>query len=197
MTIQIDDAGWGCLLGGVIIGVYREETQRFVYGEVPVRFFQPPLFGQKAYLDKATEVVSGLLVDQMVVQPGEPVQICSGYVFTNVYRWLAEAGLSWSKVKVEGPLQVLVETTLQQRLAALGVEVSYEILTEKQGLLFWKCLRWLKGGYINARRVLPGREVQAKTGWSTYSIWAGNPYQRAKQLAKEFKAQKRRQRRPW
>lgn len=197
MTIQLDDAGWGCLLGGVIIGAYRLETQEFACQEIPARFFQPPLFGQRAYLDKTVEVASRLLTDELSVSPGEEIQVCSGYVFSNVGPWLTQAGLPWRKVKVEGPLQVWVETALQQSLAALGLEVSYEVLTKKQGLLFWLCLQWLKGGNVNATRAVPERERQAKTGWASYPIWVGHPYAQAKQLAAQAKAAQKRERRPW
>jgi len=40
MTIQIDDAGWGCLLLGVLIGAYRVETGEFAFGEIAVEHFQ-------------------------------------------------------------------------------------------------------------------------------------------------------------
>ena len=217
MTIQLDDAGWGCLIGGVIVGAYRLETQEFACEEIPARFFQPPLFGQRAsacactpacagthadrhadrYLDKAVEVAGRLLMDELGVQPGEEIQVCSGYVLSNVGPWLAQAGLLGRKVKVEGPLQVLVETALQQSLAALGLDVSYDVLTRKQGLLFWKCLHWLKGGNINATRAVAERERHAKTGWASYGIWVGHPYAQAKQLAAQAKAARKQARRPW
>jgi len=194
MTIQIDDAGWGCLIGPVLIGAYRIETQEFAYGEIPVRFFQPPLFGQKAYLNKAAEVARQLL-RRLKAGPKEEIQICRGYVLDGVREWLAETGLPWRTVKVEGPLQVLVETALQQELAALGLRVSYEVLTQKQGLLFWLCLRWLKGGDIDATKAVPGREKHAKTGWASYHIWVRHPYAEARRLAAKAKAERRR--RPW
>ena len=194
--IQIDDAGWGCLIGPVLIGAYRIETQEFAYGKIPVRFFQPPLFAQKAYLDKAAEVARQLL-DELKVKPKERVEICRGYVLDGVRAWLAKTGRSFRTVKVEGPLQVLVETALQQELAALGLRVSYEVLTEKQGLLFWLCLRWLKGGDIDATKAVPEREKHAKTGWASYDIWISHPYAEAKRLAAEAKAERRRARRPW
>jgi len=84
-----------------------------------------------------------------------------------------------------------------QRLHALGIYVDYETLTEKQGLLFWHCLRWLKGGNINARRAVPEREAMAKTGWESYNIWVSHPYQQAKRLAAKLKRARARERRPW
>jgi hypothetical protein len=34
----------------------------------------------------------------------------------------------------------------------------------------------LKGGNITARKAIPARERLAKTGWSTYPVWIGHPY---------------------
>jgi hypothetical protein len=191
LTVQIDDAGWGCLLGGVIIGAYRIETEQYAWGEVPVEAFQGAAFARKEYLGGAARVAARLF-EELDVPAGEPVQICSGYVLGGVREWLSAAGYRWRQIKVEGPLQALAETTLQQRLQQIGLEVDYETLTEKQGLLFWLCLRWLKGGDIDATRALPGREKHAKTGWASYEIWTTHPYEEAKQLAREAKARRRR-----
>jgi hypothetical protein len=190
MTVQIDDAGWGCLLGGVIIGAYRVETAEYAWGEVPVETFQGAAFARKEYLGGAARLAAQLF-EQLRVPRDEPVEICSGYVLGGVREWLSGAGYRWRTVKVEGPLQVLAETTLQQRLQQIGLDVDYETLTGKQGLLFWLCLRWLKGGDVDAARVLPEREKYAKTGWASYSIWASHPYEEAKRLAREAKARRR------
>ena len=200
MTVQIDDAGWGCLLLGVLIGAYRIETEQFAFGEIPVEHFQNGAFARKDYLDGAMQVVDDLLV-QLKVGLDEPVEICTGYVLDGVRAWLSRQGYNWTTTRVEGPLQVLVESALLQKLNALGIRVDYRTLTEKQGpalsavegLLFWHCLRWLKGGNMDATRALPEREKLAKTGWASYDIWVSHPYQKAKTMA----AAARKAKRPW
>ena len=191
--IQLDDAGWGCLIGGVFIGAYRPETEEFCYGEIPVSCFQGEAFARQEYLDEGARVVQRLFTD-LAVPKAEPVQVCTGYVLGGIRQWLSREGYHWYPAKITGPLQVLVETALLQTLQRHGLEVDYVTLTEKQGLLFWECLRWLKGGNINATRALPEREKLAKTGWGTYSIWVENPYAVAKQKAAAFKAARRRAR---
>jgi hypothetical protein len=191
VTVQIDDAGWGCLLGGVIIGVYRVETGQYAWGEVPVESFQGAAFARKEYLGEAARLAARLF-EELDVQAGEPVEICSGYVLGGVREWLSASGYRWQQIKVEGPLQTLAETTLLQRLRQIGLDgLDYETL-EKHGLLFWLCLRWLKGGDVDATRALPGRERHAKTGWASYGIWTTHPYEEAKRLAREAKARQRR-----
>jgi hypothetical protein len=196
MTIQIDDAGWGCLLLGVLIGAYRVETGEFAFGEISVEHFQNGAFARQDYLDVAVIVADELLM-QLAVGLDEPIEVCRGYVLDGVRAWLSKQGYTWTTIKVEGPLQVLVENALLQKLHALGIKVDYSTLTEKQGLLFWHCLRWLKGGDMDATRALPERETLAKTGWSSYDIWVSHPYQQAKRLAAEAKRARSRVRRPW
>jgi hypothetical protein len=196
VTIQMDDAGWGCLLLGVLIGAYRVETREFAFGEVPVQLFQDGAFGRKDYLAGAVTVVDGLLA-QLAVGPEEPIEICRGYVLDGVRAWLTRQGYTWTPTRVEGPLQVLVESALLQKLHALGIRVDYRTLTEKQGLLFWHCLRWLKGGDMEATRALPERQALAKTGWASYGIWVSHPYRQAKRLASEAKRARSGARRPW
>ena len=192
--IQIDDAGWGCLLGGVVIGAYRLDTQAFVWGEVPVAQFQGNAFTQKAYLTSATDMTRDLLA-KLNVSKEEPIHVCTGYVLDGVRQMLHAGGYNWQTAKITGPLQTLVETALVQRLHQIGVtDLDYETLTAKQGLAFYKCLKWLKGGNVNATRTAPERERFAKTGWATYRAWAYRPYAQAKAEARLLKQKRHSQR---
>ncbi len=192
--IQIDDAGWGCLLGGVLIGAYREETQEFACAETPVDQFQGAAFIEKAYLSDAVDAARDVLA-QLKVEKDEPIRICTGYVLDGIRGMLEAEGYQWQTAKIVGPLQERIEGALLERLHALGVrDMDYETLTGKQGLAYYKCLRWLKGGNINARQPAPGREQFAKTGWATYRAWAYLPYAQAKAEAKRIKNRRRTER---
>jgi len=180
MTIQIDDAGWGCLIGGVLIGAYRVENGEFLYGEIPVEKFQGEAFTRKEYRQSAVDIAGDLLA-RLQVGKSEPIQVCTGYVLGEIRNWLQHNQYSWQPAKITGQLQDRIETALLERLHELGLtDVNYETLTQKQGLLFYHCVKWLKGGNPNATRVLPERERLAKTGWASYPVWAGNPYHQAK-----------------
>jgi hypothetical protein len=190
MTIQIDDAGWGCLLGGTLIGAYHVEAREYVVGEIPVALFQGEAFARKDYLDGGAEVVVRLLA-QLQVEPEEPIRICTGYVLEGARGWLDDRRYRWQTARITGPLQEMVETSLLERLHRLGLtEVDYPTLTTRQGLLFWHCLRWLKGGDLNAAGVLPERARWAKTGWANYPVWAGQPYAQARQMLGKARAQR-------
>ncbi len=80
MTVQIDDAGVGDLLHGVVVGVHRKETGEFHYDMIPVSFFQSPSFGRKMYQKKATELALNLLY-QMKLGEDEEIEICSSFLF--------------------------------------------------------------------------------------------------------------------
>ncbi|MCJ7456495.1 hypothetical protein MUP07_07090 [Candidatus Bathyarchaeota archaeon] len=157
MTLQIDDAGVGDLLYGVIVGAYRPETGEFTYDVVGVEFFQPPKFGRKAYLERASEIVMQI-VERMRLFDNEPIQICSSFVFEKAVRLLEETyGKDRVTVsKIVGRAQHLVETAYLDEIRNLGYEPILE-REEKRARSFFHMLRWLKKD--------PRRFRHAKTGW--------------------------------
>jgi hypothetical protein len=188
--IQIDDAGWGCLVGGVVIGCCRVETGECAAGLVPPTYFQdndpdePGHFRRKDYLHAAAHVVEVCLA-QLKATPAEPIAICSGYVLNGVRAWLTAQGYRWQADKITGPLQELVERAFQAHLAELGFNVGFDRQTDhtKAGLFWWRQVQWLKGGNVNAEVPDPDRVQVCKTGWSTYHTWAYHPYAEARALA--------------
>jgi len=195
MTIQIDDAGWGSLVGGVLIGACREESPKtqHAFREVPVAYFQGPAFAQKHYLQQGLACAKELM-EELRVPFDEPVHVCTGYVLEAVRAGLRAEGYQVIPSKIGDPLQTLIEQELLDRVTGLGVETDLEILTTKQGLYFWQCLRWVKGGDINAIGGRQDRIIHCKTGWATFDIWVNHPYQEAKVLSRQFKAARRRSR---
>lgn len=188
--IQIDDAGWGSLLLGCGIGGYRVETGEFVYREVPVELFQENNFASEKYQDGAVQAAQEVLKEIRHTH-GEPIEICTGYVLESIRHYLASNGYSWKSGKIIGPLQEKIENRFLKSLTEIGFHIDYEMLTQKQGLFFYKALKWLKGENINGT-VLPDRKRFAKTGWPTYHIWAAMPYEEAKVKAKKLKNDRRR-----
>ena len=191
--IQIDDTGWGSLVGGMLIGAIRTETGEFACDEIPVTFFQGEAFARKAYLEESRDVARRVL-EQLRVGKGEPIEICTGYVLEGVRSMLdADGYTSWRTGKITGALQDKIEHDLLSRVRALGVQTDYATLTTKQGLYFYQCVKWLKGGNLSAVHPVPERELLCKTGWATYRAWAYNPYEKAKQIAHAMKNNRRAQ----
>ena len=90
MVVEVDDSGWGDLLGGVIIVMRRVGTDESFSDEIPIELFQAD-FKYKIYLRKAIEIILNGL-DQLKIKKNEPIHICTGYVFTDAGETLKELG---------------------------------------------------------------------------------------------------------
>ncbi len=161
MTLQVDDAGVGDLLNGVVVGGYRPETGEFSYDMIGVEFFQPPKFGRKAYLGKASEVVMKV-VRKMKPLENESILVCSSFIFERAVQDLRERygqeNVSVSKITDEA--QRLVETAYLDELRNLGYEPVVD-REEKRAKSYFHMLRWVKKD--------PCRFRYAKTGWPRLS----------------------------
>ncbi|MFQ6054004.1 MAG: hypothetical protein ACE5OO_07250 [Candidatus Bathyarchaeia archaeon] len=157
MTVIIDDAGYGDLLFGVVIGAYRPETGSFIYDVVDVKYFQRPLFARKEYLSEARRIALRL-VERMKLRDGEAVEICRGDIFDEAAEALADrlGEGRVARVKVEGEAQRLTELAFLNELRNLGYEPRRD-RTDRWGKSFFHMLGWLK-----AR---PWMMKWAKTGW--------------------------------
>ena len=197
--LQIDAAGWGCLVGGVVLGCYRvpdpaagaaQVGGELVSGVVAPGYFQnddaeePNRYLRRRYLDAAAQVAATCLA-RLKTTPDEEVAICSGHVLDGVRGWLTSEGYRWHAARITGALQEQVEATFQLHLAELGFNVGYDLLTERDraGLFWWRQIQWLKGGDVNAAAPDPTRAVVCKTGWPAYPTWAYHPYSQARTLA--------------
>lgn len=157
MTVQIDDAGVGDLLFGVVVGAYRRETGEFHYDVIPVSFFQNPDFRRKLYLKKATEL-SVRLLQELKLGEKEEIEICSSFLFDETRPEL-ESKFGKERIRVAaivGSAQNRVETAYLDEIRNLGYEPIAE-RDEKRARSFFHMLRWVKAD--------PSRLRHAKTGW--------------------------------
>jgi hypothetical protein len=200
MMLQIDDAGWGCLVGGVVIGCYRMPPEpapgalqlggEFVSGVIAPSYFQndaaeePNRYSRRRYLDEAAQVAATCLA-RLKATPAEEVAICSGHVLDGVRAWLSSQGYRWHTARITGALQEQAERAFQLHLAELGFNVGYDLLIDHDsaGLFWWRQIQWLKGGDVNALAPDPARAAVCKTGWAAYPTWACHPYHQARALA--------------
>ncbi|MGD2201133.1 MAG: hypothetical protein PVJ38_05850 [Candidatus Bathyarchaeota archaeon] len=161
MTILIDDAGYGDLLHGVVIGAYRSETDRFVYDLIDVKYFQKPRFKKKEYLREAKKIARNL-VNRLEPEDGESIGLCRGDILDKAAEALTEAyGEDRVKrVKVEGRAQQLIETAYVDEIRNLGYEPIPD-RTQKWGKNFWHMFRWLKRN--------PAKLKYSKSGWPRLS----------------------------
>ena len=162
MTVQADDAGWGDLLGGVVIAAYRVETGEFAYKVVDVKFFYEPTFDQKLYLNEASKAALELLAE-LKTSKKEPVQLCTGYVLSEAVETLRRLGFNVSTGKITGPLQELGEKTFLDELRKIGYTpmTNREADGRMRAKSFYDMLNWMKEK--------PERRQYAKTGWSFFT----------------------------
>jgi hypothetical protein len=154
LTIQIDDAGWGSLVGPTFIGAYRPETGEFACGTVDLRFFRGQAYARKAYLQETTRVIQDLL-EQLGADGDEPVQICTGYVFDHARRNLRR---KVRQAKITGRLQDLIEGVARDYLRDLGIPIDG--VGPGSGH-FMACFRWVAED-------LEKRERFVKAGWKSW-----------------------------
>ena len=154
----MDDSGWGDLVGGVVIVMRRVETGETHVGEIPLEFFREPEFKYKEYLRSATQIILGG-IDELGVEQGEPLHICTGYVFSSAKETLMGLGYKVKDVKIIGATQELAEKTFVESLVRLGVGSHGEVAEMRS---FDGFLEWV-------HEALEHRERFVKTGWKSWS----------------------------
>ncbi len=157
MVIEVDDSGWGDLIGGVVIVMRRVETGEHYTGEISPDLFKADEFKYKTYLRYVTQIIlEGL--DELKVPKTEAIHICTGYVFEHAEDTLRELGYKVTEVKIEGKTQELAERTFIESLVEQGIGTYREISAMRS---FNGFLDWVKED-------LPNREQYVKTGWKNW-----------------------------
>lgn len=144
MTIEIDDAGTGDILFGVVIGAYRPEDDHFIYDMIDVKYFQEPVYGKKRHLNEARRIALRL-VDKLVLREEEKILICTGDVLNEAAEALLEQYEEEriERGKIEGRAQFLVEQAYTNELRNIGY-MAREDRTAKWGKNFWHMYNWVK-----------------------------------------------------
>ena len=164
MVVEVDDSGWGDLLGGVVIVMRRVETDEYYSDEIPLELFQSE-FKYKVYLRKTTEIILNG-IDRLKIQKTEPIHICTGYIFTSAKETLKELEYDITEVKIIGKTQDLAESQYAKSLVKLGIG-DYQTIREMRS--FDKFLEWV-------HEDLEIREKFVKTGWKSWSKHRNGEY---------------------
>jgi len=154
--IQIDDAGWGDLILGAVVGALKLPERRYMERRIPVSAFQPPNFEEKRYLDDAVEIAKEIVE---VMQPDRETvfKVCSGYILSRIRRYLQAQGFMVEETKIIGELQERVEKGFREWCIEVGVPA--ERLKARRS--FRPLLEWV------AERI-ELRERLVKTGWKSW-----------------------------
>jgi hypothetical protein len=158
--IQIDDAGSGSFVGGTCIGVYRPETNEYFFEIIPVELYNKDNFKYKYYLDEVVNIVSEAF-KAMNVSKTETIEICRGYMFEKLRKWLDDQGFCWYRTQISGRIQDVVEKNYMLYTVKLGVPKAY-IQYTKYPFHFHKLLRWVFADFDNRINI-------CKTGWKSWN----------------------------
>ena len=157
MVVEVDDSGWGDLVGGAVIVMRRLENNEKYIGGVPVEAFQGQAFKAKAYLSHVLRIVREGL-DALGIEKGEPVHICTGYILSDVRKALTNEGYKVVPTRIVGATQELAETEYINHLSRLGVGTPEEARRIRG---FDASLTWVL-------RDVDKRERLVKTGWKSW-----------------------------
>ena len=160
--VDIDDAGIGCPVGGVLIGAYDHTGGLFLFREIPPSEFQTPHFETRHYLEAARDLAFEILVE-LAYPPSETVIfLCTGYIHGITKESLRNAGYEVQVTEIGPPLQDLLEMALKEVLKEeYGFGGFYDPKVDDPRRGFERSMAWL--------RRKPDRMVIAKTGWKIFS----------------------------
>lgn len=120
MIIEIDDAGTGSPVGGIVIGALK--NGRFSYKVIPVELFRTE---RNESIKKVKEAVLEAVLELLKIldfnQEEDFVRICRGDIFSLAHSRFDELEFHWERAKIESKLQDLVETAYDFHLVELGV----------------------------------------------------------------------------
>ncbi len=156
--ILIDDAGWGDLLLGMVIGAIRPPDPRYMERRISVSSFQPPNFENKKYLGDAVKIADEI-IEVMQPEVETKFKVSSGYVLSAIARSLRERGFRVEEVEATGALKEKVERSYIRWCKEIGVPAQ----RLKEDRRFWMFLEW-----IAERPWL--RETLVKTGWKSWRV---------------------------
>lgn len=162
--IQIDDAGSGSFVGGTCIGFYRPETNEYYFDIIPVELYNTDNFKKKLYLDDVLDITIKAF-EALQVTPNETIEICRGYMFEKLKKWLTSQGYFWYVTQITGKIQDVVEKNFELYTINLGLPAEY-IKYTRYPFHFHKLLRWVFSDYDN-------RISLCKVGWKSWQKLEG------------------------
>lgn len=124
-VLQIDDAGIGFPLGGVMIGV--TDGTRVETAVVPPTFFQSTSPKDQQYLEEYARMGTDLLA-RFDADPGvHRIEICNGFINSRLTTVLRTCGFEVHKVEIKGILQDTLENRFRDYIRELvGFDLYYD-----------------------------------------------------------------------
>jgi len=165
MTIEIDDAGTGDLVGDAFIGFLRKETGQLLFKTLPLEVFQKKSLEEKTHLKRVVNLVKEAL-EQLDFDKGkEKILLCRGNIFDELRAYFIEEGINYEPAIIEGKLQEAVEMRYIDHLRNdLGIH-SKNLTTKSGAKRYFVLFNWVSYDFYN-------REKYVKTGFKRWNtIW--------------------------
>lgn len=159
--LEVDDAGGGFPLAGVMVGV--SDGTKIETDTVDVSYFQDPLYDRRIYLaqyaDKGLRIIEGGF---RATPATHRINICTGYINNRLKMLLREKGYDVRVVEIKGMLQDQLEGLFRLYVRdTVGYDVAYDpkALSSKKELAdrYYRLVGW-------ARHNCPHL---MKTGWKS------------------------------
>ena len=157
MVVEVDDSGWGGLVGGAVIVMRRLGKNEKYVGEVPVEAFQGQAFKAKTYFPYVLRIVREG-AEALDITKDEPVHVCTGYILSEVRKALANEGYLVVPSRIVGVTQKFAEESYLKHLSRLGIGAPEEVRKIRG---FDNSLAWVL-------RDVDKRERLVKTGWKAW-----------------------------
>jgi hypothetical protein len=157
MAVEVDDSGWGDLIGGAVIVMRRLGKNENYVGEVPVEAFQGSAFKAKTYLPHVLRIVREG-AEALGVDKDESIHVCTGYILSEVRKALENEGYKVVPSRIVGATQEFAEEEYIKHLSRLGVGTLEEVRRIRG---FDASLAWVL-------RDVDKRERLVKTGWKAW-----------------------------
>jgi hypothetical protein len=90
----------------------------------------------------------------------ETIEICRGYMFDNLKKWLSDKRYFWYTTQISGNAQEIIEKSFELYTKSLGMPENY-IKYTTYPFHFHKLLRWVLADYEN-------RIGLCKVGWKSW-----------------------------
>ncbi|NHJ23919.1 MAG: hypothetical protein EAX89_05060 [Candidatus Lokiarchaeota archaeon] len=165
MTIEIDDAGTGDLVGDAFIGFLRKETDQLLFKKIPLELFKKESWENKAPLKRVVEIVKEALEELNFDHKKEKILLCRGNIFDELRSYFNEEGVNYEPAIIEGKLQDAVENRYLDHLRNdLGIR-SKRLTTKSGAKRYFLLFNWVSYDFYN-------REKYVKSGFKRWNtIW--------------------------
>jgi len=157
--IEMDDAGIGSPIGGVMVGA--TDGKIVVTDIIEVFYFRSGPFERKEYLKAYADQGYALIQKKFQVSPKtHRIEICTGFINRDLLYLLREKGFDTRQVEIKGLLQDRLENMFKEYIKKEtgGVDLAYDPKELKKSQISSHYYKALKFGKEKAPHLL-------KTGW--------------------------------